>query len=313
MLGAPRARAFCRTTVCPDCPLDDNACPTGLVIQWPQLCVSYDLQYQASKQVSLADAEEVVRKAFGAWQNAPCPGSGALPSIHVLDSFGPVACKVHEYNQTDGNANVIMFLDDAWPYDDVSSALALTTVTFNYKTGDIYDVDMEINGTRPLSTSDTPDPGAFDLQSILTHETGHFLGLAHSLDPDATMRASYSEGDTSFRDLAPDDIAGICAVYPPADPSRTAAVCDFTPRGGFSPECGIYPTHGGMCALARVGENGAQVWWPAAAAAMSAMAVGRRRRPRSRQRSCACGSPEGDGLPAVGGASTDRRRRSAGV
>lgn len=68
----------------------------------------------------------------------------------------------------------------------------------------------------------------------MTHETGHFLGLAHSHQPDATMYPVYQQGTTMIRNLSDDDIAGICAVYPPGDiPSD----CDPTPHHGFSALC----------------------------------------------------------------------------
>lgn len=171
------------------------------------------------------------------------------PSIAVAPARGTVACTIEEYNQTDGNANIIVFRDDNWESEDHEpSALALTTVHYNSKTGDIYDVDMEINGQYRLSTSEMPGD-AYDLQSVVTHEAGHFLGLAHSEEADATMYLQYSSGSVAFRDLSDDDIAGICAIYPP---ERTG-VCDFEPRKGFSPECGIYPTQGGRCSVSREG------------------------------------------------------------
>jgi hypothetical protein len=280
VVGAARsASAFCRTTRCgKDCAIDPvTGCPDGEPIAWPQYCVSYSLQYQASSKVDLETATNVTATAFAAWQTAICPGGG-IPSIQLDQSFGPVACKSHEYNQIDGNANVILFHDDEWPYAATPDVLALTTVTFSKKTGDIYDVDIEINGLQPLSTSDEVDVGSYDLQSIVTHEAGHFLGLAHSLDPDATMWAQYSMGTASFRDLSDDDIAGICNVYPP---SSAEQVCDFSPRQGFSPECGIYPAGNGSCSvapasLAARGSNGGAL----AVLAASALALARRRRGR---------------------------------
>jgi hypothetical protein len=279
------ASAFCRTTTCKgvDCELDPlTLCSEGTPISWTKLCVSYSMQYQASKQVDLATATAVTAKAFDAWQRVICPGSSAPPSIYLGEKFGTVACNVHEYNQTDGNANIIMFRDDQWPYPDVATTLALTTVTFSKKTGEIYDVDMEINSTQPLTTEETVMFGMYDLQSIITHEAGHFLGLAHSQDPDATMWASYSMGDDSFRTLSADDAAGICAVYPPDQDNGS---CDYRPRQGFSPECGIYPAAVGTCTLARgrLGDSNADRGAAVGLLVFGAVAcVGRARRNRRR-------------------------------
>jgi hypothetical protein len=237
--------------------------------------------------VTLEKATELAEKAFGVWQNSSCPGSGAPPSIHLDHVFGSVACTLHEYNQSDGNANVIMFHDEnTWPYDESSpNVLALTTVTFNYRTGDIYDVDMEINSSRTLATGDPVLPDAYDLQSIMTHEAGHFLGLAHSLDSQATMRAQYTAGNVAFRMLSPDDIAGICAVYPPL---QEQAACDFTPRQGFSPDCGIYPTGGGLCSVVAGSLGGLpkrrECGWPAIAALACVLPLARIRQRRARSR-----------------------------
>jgi hypothetical protein len=193
------------------------------------------MQYEASKQVDLESATTVTANAFAAWEQVTCPGGGS-PSIHLSNPYGPVACKVHEYNKLDGNANVVLFHDDEWPYSADEDALALTTVSFNAQSGVIYDADIEVNGLRALSIDLAVDPRGYDLRSILTHEAGHFLGLAHSPSPDATMWKYYDPGSV---DLDHDDIDAICAVYPPAD---EAGACDFSPRQGFSPACGIYPS-----------------------------------------------------------------------
>ncbi len=276
VLSAKSASAFCRTTTCgKECELDPiTNCPTGTPIWWPQYCISYSMQYQASRKVPLDVATAAAEKAFGVWQNASCP-FGGVPSIKVDHVFGTVACKMHEYNQVDGNANIVLFHDDEWPYMNGTDTLALTTVTFSKKTGEIYDVDMEINAMQPLSTSDAVDPEAYDLQSIITHEAGHFLGLGHSTFPEATMWTTYAPGNDSFRDLADDDIAGICSTYPPTDEPQ---VCDYVPRQGFSPDCGIYPAGAGTCALAPMGGRTRGGSSAAVVLGLAALATKRRRR-----------------------------------
>jgi hypothetical protein len=49
------------------------------------------------------------------------------------------------------------------------------------------------------------------------------------------MFATYTPGSLTLRDLAPDDVAGVCAIYPS---SRTGLpACDASPRHGYSTEC----------------------------------------------------------------------------
>jgi hypothetical protein len=57
----------------------------------------------------------------------------------------------------------------------------------------------------------------FDLQAILTHEAGHFLGLAHATDTNAIMYAYYQPGAIQ---LTSDDVDAICTVYPPPSSSQ---------------------------------------------------------------------------------------------
>jgi hypothetical protein len=233
------------------------------------------MQHDGSATVATEPAKAAIARAFASWQAVRCPTEQEPPAIEVRTSFGDAQCHRHEYNQTDGNANIVMFRDGDWPY--TTSALALTTVTFNPSSGDIYDADMEINATVQLSVSESPAPYDFDLQSIVTHEAGHFLGLDHSLDPSATMTAHYTPGTDSFRELSPDDIAGICAIYPP----RTRQSCQEEPRQGFSPTCGIAPTSGGSCGFApqRLGTPRALGGLPVAALlAGTAFRLQRRRR-----------------------------------
>ncbi len=79
-------------------------------------------------------------------------------------------------------------------------------------TGGFFEAYTEVNSAEhTLSTASPAAPGAYDLQTILTHEAGHFFGLAHSTDPGALMYAFYQPG--AIR-LGPDDVDAICTVYP---------------------------------------------------------------------------------------------------
>jgi hypothetical protein len=207
--------------------------------------VTFNVQEDGSLRhgIDAETFEQVVQDAFDRWLAADC-GDGQQPSIAV-QSLGTVSCHEPQYNCTHGNANIFMFEDEVWLNEDAVNAFALSTVWFIPSTGEIRDVDVEVNGTRPEVDWAAPRDG-LDLPSILTHEVGHFLGLAHSPDDKlAVMRPYFEAGSADLRGLTADDIAGICALYPP---DRQASTDECGPRNGFASDCG--PGDGEHCSFA---------------------------------------------------------------
>ena len=231
VLPARPAFAYCRTTTCavanppPSCTRDpQTGCwQEGIPLLWPQQCISYAVNTAGSPLLGLdyAAAATIIDQAFAHWPTASCSDGGS-PSVAVMSRAG-LTCDRVEYNSTGPNANAILFRDDGWTHDP--TAYALTTVAFSTKTGQILDADMEIN--TPLLT-------VGDLDFVVTHESGHFLGLDHSPDPTAVMYFQYG-GGAVVPQLSDDDLAAICTAYPT---SRSAPACDFEPPKGYATDCG---------------------------------------------------------------------------
>jgi MYXO-CTERM domain-containing protein len=250
LLGARSAHAYCRTTTTPlpgpsfDPSLSSMCWMQGVPLGWPAgIAIPYSLGSAASQQVTLADATRVADAAFNTWNTAACPSgsdaggadaafalnvqaydNGPVDATVVAMDCGLVQCgpTVHDKN------HLIVFRDNDWAHNDINNTLALTTVTYGVDTGTIFDADIEINSsttsTPPhlLTTTEPPPPdlpqNTYDLQAILTHEAGHFLGLAHATETTSIMYAYYTPGSLT---LTADDLAGICAIYPPGVPAAS--------------------------------------------------------------------------------------------
>ena len=273
------AHAYCRTSTCSSsCARDpDTGCSMGgTPIAWPNACVSFSLQEAASSAIDLEHATALMREAFAIWESARCGDAGEKPSVSVSDAFGPAVCATAQYNTRSGNANLVLFRDDDWPYSGVGRELAATWLTVDGQ-GVILDADIEINATSPLSVP--TDAGLslgvivdqHDLLSIMVHEAGHFLGLDHSREDGSVMQAELFAAEVRTQ-LSADDEAAISAVYPP---ERDAAACDYTPHGGFAPECAPNAASSG-CSVELPGRSGGGAL--AGAALVSCIWLARRRR-----------------------------------
>jgi len=248
-LPASSAHAFCRTTT--KTLLTGNQCVTeGLPLQWERQCISFSVEDPSNLGIDLNAARDAADRSFATWTDVQCDGKPV--GIAVRQTSELARCAIAEYNSDAPNMNAILFVED-WADDaELPSDAFAVTLVWNLKdTGEIVDADMLLNPTIGNLTicgdrcKDTQND--IDLQNVMTHEAGHFLGLAHSDVPDSTMSATAPTGQTSKRDLEDDDRQGLCSIYGDLPPAA-CVMQDFVPRHGFSPLCRA-PTSRGGCAV----------------------------------------------------------------
>lgn len=161
--------------------------------------------------------------------------------VDSMDVWGSPCCSdwQHQYlGTTTGSAvdsrddrHIIQFAEtqSAWPreFGATNSTIA---VTLPRQGGacNIVGADMLFNAVG--FTFDTQGERT-DLQSIATHEAGHWVGLDHSTAQGSTMQAFY-RGGTSGRNLVPDDEAGVCGLYP-----KDSCGCEETSDCSPGQEC----------------------------------------------------------------------------
>ena len=190
----------------------------GFFIFWPTRTVTYMINDQGSQDVPFSEAAGAIKRSFFSWASPSCTDiyphyGGATPDrkTNVVLGKGEAADK----------KNLIVWHEEQWPPAGIGDRMiteempAVTTVVFDVDTGVILDADLDLNGVNFFWTvTDDPNQVITDIQSIVTHEIGHLLGLDHTEDPETTMFPSTSEGQTQKRTLEQDDQDGVCFIYP---------------------------------------------------------------------------------------------------
>ena len=218
------------------CPVDTDE--DAHLLFWDRACIEVAVEDDPTPRFTTAALDQVVDRSFARWTDVDCGGRD--PGFTIRRSADPALCDFPEYVSDEGNANSIVVVQDGWEERELHdrAAFALTTTFFLTETGEIIDADMELNETN-WDFDVCPEAGCtddfVDLENTITHEAGHFFGLAHAdADPDATMWACADVGETMKRTLESDDIEGMCTIY---GPGALPESCEFTPRGGFDPFC----------------------------------------------------------------------------
>lgn len=158
--------------------------------------------------VSYATVLTAMRTSFERW-TTPQVTSCSTSMLFAYQANFSTPTGTSAINGSDGNNNVIWLGGSAWRYGN--NTLGLTTTSFY--PGQLIDADMEMNNNIPWSTSGASS--AFDVESVVTHEAGHFIGFDHTTSGNAVMNPAIGQGQVKRNLLGP-DINDVCTVYPGA-------------------------------------------------------------------------------------------------
>jgi hypothetical protein len=213
-----RAAAYCRASdevgKLGECIMD----PDAPFLFWKRSCTSYQFNTQLFDQIERMKEPEIrasFQAAFDTWARVSCTGRAPF----LVEQLPGTTESGSEYVRNAANEMVVLALDakgwSALP-DHSPRAIAMTLMWHSRTTGEILDTDIELNlgaGTFADCVAGSCNGSMVDLQNTITHEAGHVLGLGHSTDVDSTMAAqTVGAIDIQKRSLAPDDIAGYCAL-----------------------------------------------------------------------------------------------------
>jgi uncharacterized protein (TIGR03382 family) len=188
--------------------------------------------FDASLDAAGSHAREAVQLGFGTWL-----GSGAkVPGLEFDSTQGA------KFSQTPNGKSEVMYgpITLAGHEND----LALTVTFSDPKTGEVVESDMIFNSRHPYgllpykggaadaTSAMTPVDSTvceqrYDLQSVATHEAGHFFGLGEDFDvKTATMFYTTGRCETNKRMLQGSDETTMAALYVSNDMSASSDDAD---------------------------------------------------------------------------------------
>jgi hypothetical protein len=201
---------------------------SGTAVSFAGKEMVFALPEEVPAGLSAADVESAAKAALEAWSDA------ARIKLSAVSAEGEAV------------SGTVSFVEEDWPYD--ANALAVTVLKIDVRAHRILRADIKLNAQarrfRVLGADSTAGGIYDDLQSALTHELGHAIGLDHSQSQGAVMYPNSARGDVKKRLLSEDDVSGASALYGIATddlPAPAVAMQDLT-EGLAAPGCSTAPS-----------------------------------------------------------------------
>jgi len=182
--------------------INSQNCPNGST--WGSLPAEYKINDQGSDDMSFSKTEQMVKDSYAEWESPCC-------STFRTNYLGTTTKTALDSRRNRRIPPILSWIESRsnWPQylGNPNRVLGVTLAAFSRCR--IVDAPIVFNGVkftyRPA--------GSTDLQSIATHEIGHYLGLGHSsASGDPTMAPRYL-GGTKQRTIESDDEKGLCSLY----------------------------------------------------------------------------------------------------
>ena len=230
-------------SACP-VPAHQLTTPGSIAVRWSTVLGTSPTTILTSDQTptgQLNEIEQVIQQSLGAWTGVS--GTSLTPSsLGSLTRFASAsACASDGINSISFDQPDAAFTPGVLAFTRIITADAIGIQVgsgpASTEVGQILDADIYFNPSDSTVTFATPtalsaNPKSYDLESILTHELGHFLGFSHSavwsamMFPFAPAPGTYTGvRPTSQQPAAPladDDRTGLRTLY--SDPNDTQYV-----------------------------------------------------------------------------------------
>ncbi len=230
---------------CPQLDRFPTSVPGGINRRWSIVLGTNILTSASTPAGRQAEVQQSILSSFAVWTSV----AGTTLTPGVLAPLGTTS-NPSDCNSTDAN-NTICFAQGGSAF--TAGVLAFTnTITSDILgehfplpgsppsqfIGQLLDADVQFNPAETFATPSALTTAAYDLESVLTHELGHFFGFSHSavwraiMFPFAPARGHFTgERPTAQAPDAPlsdDDRTGLRVLYP--DPADALNVGSITGR-----------------------------------------------------------------------------------